>query len=143
MTALFVAGDRVEILIATEESGGTVALVDVTVPPGGGPPLHVHTREDETFHVLEGEVTFHRGGETVVARAGDTVFGPRGVPHRYHNASGAPARMLVAITPGGFDRYFRAVGTPVVPGEPAPPVTPELIARLLAAAEGFGLRFLP
>lgn len=143
MTALFVAGDRVEILIATEESGGTVALVDVTVPPGGGPPMHVHSREDETFRVLGGEVTFHRGGETVVARAGDTVFGPRGVPHRYHNASAAPARMLVAITPGGFDRYFRAVGTPAFPGEAAPPVTSAVIARLLAAAEGYGLRFLP
>jgi quercetin dioxygenase-like cupin family protein len=68
VTALFVAGDRVAVLIAAEHSGGTVALVDVTVPPGGGPPLPVHSREDEAFHVLAGEITFRLVEATVAAR---------------------------------------------------------------------------
>lgn len=142
MTSLHVAGDRVDILIGAGQSGGTLTLVDVTVPPGGGPPLHVHTREDETFHVLEGEITFRRGEDVIVARAGETVFGPRGIPHRFENRSAAPARLLVAMTPGGFEGFFREVGTEVVAGEPAPPVTPELAARLVAAAGAFGLAFV-
>jgi quercetin dioxygenase-like cupin family protein len=141
-TALFVAADRVEILVGAAESGGTLSLVEVWVSPGGGPPMHLHEREDETFHVLEGEITFWRGGEMHVARAGETVFGPRGIPHRFQNCADAPARMLVAMTPGGFDGYFREVGTPAEPGASPPPLTPALVERLLAPAERYGLRFV-
>lgn len=142
MSALFVASDLVEILVSAAQSGGTLSLVDVLVQPGGGPPMHVHAKEDETFHVTAGEVTFWRDGVMLTARAGETVFGPRGVPHRFENRSTAPARMLVAMTPGGFCGYFREVGIPAVPGAAPPALDAALIARLLAPAERYGLAFV-
>lgn len=142
MTSLHVGADTVRNLIASEHTGGTLALCEVAVAPGGGPPLHVHTREDEAFHVLEGELTFWVGGEQRIARAGDTLFGPRGIPHRFENLSGRPARMLVAMTPGGFEGYFREAGLPAEPGVDAPPLGPAVIARLMAPAERYGLAFV-
>lgn len=142
MSAFFVAGDRVEILVGAEQAGGTLSLFDISVQPGGGPPLHVHGREDETFRVLEGELTFWVGGESRVVAAGEAAFGPRGVPHRFENRSNRPARMLVAVTPGGFCGYFREVGTPATEGMAAPALDEAAIARLLAPAERYGLRFV-
>ncbi len=142
MNGLYVGADTVRILVSSDQTGGGLALCDVVVAPGGGPPMHVHAREDETFHVLEGELTFWVNGDRHVARAGDTLFGPRGIPHRFQNCTDRPARMLVAMTPGGFEGYFREAGLPAMPGMDAPPLSPEVIARLMAPAERYGLAFV-
>lgn len=92
-----------EVLLRGEESGGHLAVVALT--GGGRPPLHRHDF-DETFFVLEGELTFQLGQELVTRRAGELAFAPRGVDHTYANLSGAPARALMVITPAGFERYF-------------------------------------
>lgn len=142
MSALHVGADTVRILVSSEQTGGALALCDIAIAPGGGPPMHLHTREDEAFHVLEGEVTFWVGAERRVAGAGETLFGPRGVPHRFQNCTDRPARMLVAMTPGGFEGYLREAGVPAVPGVAAPPLSPAVIARLAAPAERYGLAFV-
>lgn len=142
MSGLHVGADTVRILVSSEDTGGAMALCDVTVAPGGGPPMHIHHREDETFHILDGEITLWVGGAQRLARAGETLFGPRGIPHRFENRSARPARMLVAMTPGGFARYFREAGIPAAPGAAAPPLSPAVIARLLAPAERHGLAFV-
>ena len=92
------------------DTGGQLTVVDVTDPPGEA-PLHVHHREDEAFWVLDGEVTFEVGGKTIEASAGDLVFGPRGVPHRY-KVEGAGSRMLFILAPGGFENLVRATSDP-------------------------------
>jgi len=141
--ALWIAGDLVTIKLTGDETGEAFTAIETTVPPGGGPPLHVHRREDETFFVLEGAITFTVGDMEITAPKGTCAFGPRDTPHRYFNATDKPARMLVVISPAGFEKYFEKVGTPVNDlTEPPPPVTPEVIEKLLGAAEAHGLEFV-
>ena len=95
-----------EILLRSEESDGVVSLIDNTVPANwDGPYLHKHDF-DETFYVIEGELTFQLGDELFRAKAGDIAFAPRGVPHTYANLSATPTRHLIVCTPAGFERYF-------------------------------------
>jgi quercetin dioxygenase-like cupin family protein len=91
--------------LRSEESGGHVSVIETTPAPGAGPPLHHHDF-DETFYVIEGELTFRLHDDTVIARPGDVVFAPRGVPHTFANLGEAPARQLIVCTPAGFERHF-------------------------------------
>ncbi|MBX3388342.1 MAG: cupin domain-containing protein [Phycisphaeraceae bacterium] len=116
----------------------------------GGPPLHMHEREDEAFYVLEGEVTFCIGesgdrtgksGKRVVAREGSVVFGPRGTAHTFKNCSQAPARMLVMVNPGAnFEAFFAKIGAPDAGGDA--PSAQVLIERTMKHASEFGLMIL-
>lgn len=101
-----VMGVRHRILVTAEQAGGAYTLLKVSVPEGSGIPAHVHTREDEVFHVLEGTAEFLVGGERVEARAGATIIGPRGKPHAFKGTSRDACRMLVVVTPGGFERFL-------------------------------------
>jgi quercetin dioxygenase-like cupin family protein len=95
-----------KVLLRSEESAGAVGVVESHVPPGWeGPPLHHHPF-DEGFYVLEGELTFQLGEELRSATPGDFVFAPADAVHTFANLSDAPARYLIVITPGGFERYF-------------------------------------
>jgi quercetin dioxygenase-like cupin family protein len=96
----------IRVLLRAEESGGAVSVVESGSVPGfGGPPLHYHAF-DETFYVIEGELTFQLGDELFTRKAGEVAFAPRGVAHTYANLSDAPTRHLIACTPAGFERYF-------------------------------------
>ena len=100
-------GCLAEIKLTAEQTGGLLTIIEITEPPGSEAPLHVHHRDDETFWILDGDLTFEVGGETIPAAAGDVVFGPRGVPHRYTvGANGC--RMLFIMTPGGSRRWCAA-----------------------------------
>jgi quercetin dioxygenase-like cupin family protein len=95
-----------KVLLRSEQSGGQVAIVESTMPPGAkGPPLHTHDF-DEAFYVLDGELTFQLGDELITARQGELAFALRGVPHTLANRSSAPARFLIVFTPAGFERMF-------------------------------------
>jgi uncharacterized RmlC-like cupin family protein len=94
------------VLLRSEDSNGRLAVVELT--GGGRPPLH-HHEFDETFYVLEGELTFQLGEELVTRRAGEVAFVPRGLAHTYANLSDAAARALLVLTPGGFERYFARI----------------------------------
>jgi quercetin dioxygenase-like cupin family protein len=94
------------VLLRSEESAGVISIVELSSGPGfAGPPLHHHDF-DETFYVLEGELTFQLGDERLIRRAGELAFAPRNVAHTYANHSDAPARVLLLCTPAGFERYF-------------------------------------
>src|SRR6266849_416346 len=123
------AGDTYTILLTGEDTAGRYCLIDMLVPPGGGPPPHRHDFE-EMFTVLEGdiEVTF-RGAKSVV-RAGETVNIPANAPHEFHNKTERPARLLCLCSPAGQEEFFRAVGVPVA-SRAAPP--PKLDAAARAA----------
>ena len=111
------ANDPPKVLLRSEQSDGHVALVELT--GGGRPPLHHHDF-DETFYVLEGELTFQLGDDVFTRRAGGVAFAPRGVPHTYANLSVAPARALIVITPAGFERYFDRIAARFSGTEPPP-----------------------
>src|SRR2546421_2848796 len=135
-----VVGDVYRFLATGEDTNGKYALWEAIVPPGGGPPPHVHSREEEGFYVLEGEITFTVNGERVVAAAGAFANMPVGTPHSFKNESGKPAKMLISVAPAGLEKMFFEVGVPVAQGATtALPPTKEEIGRLLAAAPRYGV----
>ena len=107
---------RSRIALASRETGGTIGIVENLVQPGWpGPPLHHHAF-DETFCILDGELTFQLGADRIVGRAGDTLFVPRGDHHTLANLSAAPARYLLVCTPGGFEQKFGPDADTIPPG---------------------------
>ena len=102
---------------SAQRPGARSAQFEIDDPRGTGTPLHVHHNEDETFYVLDGEVTVLVGDERIDLEAGDYCFGPRGVTHAYIVRS-ERARMLVTISPSGSEELFVALGVPVTGAEP-------------------------
>src|SRR5581483_7949451 len=129
-----VLGDVYRFLATGEDTNGKYALWEAIVPLGGGPPPHVHSREEEGFYILEGEITFTVNGERVVAKAGTFANMPVGTPHSFKNESGKTARMLISVAPAGLEKMFFEFGVPLAEGATtAQPPTKEEIERLLAA----------
>jgi quercetin dioxygenase-like cupin family protein len=142
--AFSAVGDVYRFLATGEQTGGAYVLSEARVLPGGGPPPHIHHREDEAFFVLEGEITFTLNGKRVVAGAGSFIQGPRGMPHAFKNEGDAPARMLILVTPPGFEKFMAEFAQPVPSFDSPPrPVTPADIQKLLAVAPNFGIEILP
>jgi quercetin dioxygenase-like cupin family protein len=107
-----VVGDTYTILLTGEDTDGRFCLIDMLVPPGGGPPPHRHDFE-ETFILLEGEVDLTFRGKKSVVRAGDTVNIPSNAPHQFHNSSSKAARLLCLCSPAGMENFFLQIGIPV------------------------------
>ena len=138
-----VVGDVYRFLATGEDTGGRYALWEAVVPPGGGPPPHVHSREEEGFYVLEGEITFTVNGERVVAKAGTFANMPVGTPHSFRNEGDRPARMLISVAPAGLEQMFFEFGVPVEQGATtAPPPTKAEIEKLLEVAPRYGIEVL-
>jgi quercetin dioxygenase-like cupin family protein len=137
-------GSQMTFLITGKDTGGAFFMAEMSVPPGGGPPPHIHQREDESFHMLEGTMTIQVGGDTITASSGDFVYLPRGVVHSFRNTGTATARALVLVTPAGLENFFAEVFEPAADRYAPPPApTKELIARSMAASARYGLVLLP
>ncbi|HLL81703.1 MAG TPA: cupin domain-containing protein, partial [Longimicrobium sp.] len=139
-------GDTYTILLKGSDTGGRYTLIDMHVPPGGGPPPHRHDFE-EMFSVLEGEIEITFRGEVLVARAGETVNVPANAPHSFRNASAAPARMLCMCSPAGQEELFMEVGAPVATRTAAAPALDAaaqaaLVAKAMALAPKYRTEFL-
>jgi quercetin dioxygenase-like cupin family protein len=135
--------DSLAVIKATAtDTSGQMTIIEVTYPPGAQAPLHVHHREDEGFWILEGDVTFEVGDTTIEAHAGDYVFGPRDIPHRFTVGS-AGCRMLFILTPGGFENMVIAMSEPAVSRTLPPPSEAEPDwARIAAIAKAHGNELL-
>ena len=136
-------GDHYTFLVTGEESGGAYFAMEALVPPGGGPPPHTHSREDETFYLVEGEIEFRLGDETVVAGPGDFVNVPRGTVHCFTNSGAGTARMILTFTPAGMERFFEET-LEAAPNEATevPDNVDEVAARYVEAAPRHGLEFV-
>lgn len=99
-------GDDARVLASGERTGGSMSVLDLTVAGGSGPGLHIHTRDDELWYVLEGEFRFRAGDRMLHAASGGMAFGPHGTPHAFQNISDRPGRLLIVTTPSGLDRFF-------------------------------------
>lgn len=138
-----VVGDVYRFLATGEDTNGKYALWEAVVPPGGGPPPHVHSREEEGFYVLDGEITFSINGERIVARAGTFANMPVGTPHSFKNESERPARMLISVAPAGLEQMFFEVGVPLAEGATtASPPAKDEIEKLLTVAPSYGIEIL-
>ncbi len=137
-------GDVYRLLATGEQTGGAYALLETRVLPGGGPPPHLHRREEESFYVLAGEISFFLTDHKITAKPGAFVQMPRNTPHAFKNEGTTEARMLIIVTPAGFDDFMREFGTPADSFDvtPPPPTGAE-IARLLAIAPKYGIEMLP
>ena len=136
-------GDMYTFLVTGEESGGSMFALDCLLGAGGGPPPHRHLAEDELFAITDGSVVFTAGADTRLISAGESVFIPRGTRHCYSNEGPTPARMLAVYTPAGMEGWFREVCTPVQdPAMAPPPVTPDLIARMLEAGPRYNVEWV-
>jgi len=113
-------GDTYTITIAGKDTDNRFCVIDMHVPPGGGPGPHRHDFE-ETFILLEGvlQVTFR--GQKSIVRAGDTVNIPSNAPHQFHNSASRPVRMICICSPAGNDSFFHEVGVPVATRTTPPP----------------------
>jgi quercetin dioxygenase-like cupin family protein len=125
------------------DTNGRFALTEVTMAAGYASPYHVHHRDDEALYVLDGEVEVVLGGEHHRCAAGAYVCMPRGVPHGYWNRSDRPLRMLILMTPPGFERFFseHAAADGTGPAPDGATLTREAAADVLL--ERFGIELLP
>lgn len=133
--AVNVLGTPMLLRVSGSDTNGTLAVVESHDAPGGGPPPHIHHREDETFQVLEGEYEFMIAGNTVTAKAGDTLFAPRGIPHTYRCVSQTTGKLSVVLTPPGFENFFAEIGAMSQQEQ-------QDIPRVMEIAKGYGLEIL-
>lgn len=106
---LDVLGEPGLVKLAGADTGDAVAVVHLTVPKLSGPPLHRHSREDEWFYVLDGELTWEVDGQRFTGGAGASAFTPRGTAHTFQNFHDEAAHVLVMVTPAGLERFFDEV----------------------------------
>jgi quercetin dioxygenase-like cupin family protein len=121
-------------------SGGAFSLAEQLIPKGSAPPVHRHTREDEAWIVLDGEVTFFIEDEQHTTGPGTYVFGPRGRAHT-HRVESDTARIATLLIPGTCEAFFRTTGRPAESLTLPPPQQPDL-DRLLAGMREYGIEFL-
>src|SRR5215471_985273 len=130
------------ILLSGEDTGGAYCLLDLRVAPGQGVPLHTHTREDEAFFVLSGEVKATVGDKIFTLSAGETLIAPRNIPHQLRNPRNVANHYLIVFSPSGFEEFLKATSVPapddaVAPTEP-PPVA---VRNVFELAADYGIQF--
>jgi quercetin dioxygenase-like cupin family protein len=139
-------GDTYTILVTGKDTAGRYSLIDMHIPPGGGPPPHRHDFE-EMFSVLEGEIEATFRGKQSIIRAGGTINIPANAPHQFQNKSGQPARLLCLCSPAGQEDFFREVGVPVATRTTPPPsldaaAEAALVAKVKALAPKYRTELL-
>ena len=131
-----VLGIPMVIRIHGRDTNGTLSVVESHDVPGGGPPPHIHHREDETFQILEGDYEFMVGGKTIPAKSGTTLFAPRGIPHNYRYLGQSSGRLMCVVTPAGCEGFFEEIGALSSQQQQDIPLVMEIAKR-------YGLEILP
>jgi quercetin dioxygenase-like cupin family protein len=145
---LAVVGDTYTVLLSGEQTAGRFAMLDMLIPPGGGPPRHRHDIE-ECFRVLEGSLEVQvRDLPPIRLEPGDTANIPANAPHAFRNPAQVPARLLCTAAPAGLEKFFAEFGDPVATRtSPAPVLTDrereERLRRASSVAPRYGMEILP
>ena len=134
--ALNILGIPMLIRLHGRDTGGILSVVESRDVTGGGPPPHIHHREDETFQILEGDYEWTVGDKNFVAQKGETIFAPRGIAHTYRYLGQTPGRLMCVITPAGFEGFFEEIGA-------LTPQQQQDIPRVMEIAKKYELEFLP
>jgi mannose-6-phosphate isomerase-like protein (cupin superfamily) len=139
----WMVGDLNTVKLGGKETNGALAWLETLVIPDGGPPPHIHHREDELFYVLSGEVTFYAGGKQRLAKQGTLIYIPKGTVHSFKNTGRDVARMITLYVGAGMEGFFSEVGVPTFISDTTPaPFTEERLERFLSAAPKYGLEFI-
>jgi quercetin dioxygenase-like cupin family protein len=128
-------GDQVTIKLTGKETNGAYTLMETVTPPGMGPPAHVHTREEESFCIVKGELEFTIRGQTIRPKAGDVLIAPKDAPHVFRNIGQTPARMIVVCRPAGFEHFVEDFAQ-------IPPDGPADFPRMAAIGARHGIEFV-
>jgi quercetin dioxygenase-like cupin family protein len=128
--------------VNSDDSQGLLTIADHRMPAGFAPPPHIHQASDEAFLVMDGELAGFCGEQEWRAGPGSLVYMPHGIPHGFTVSEAGPGRILVIVTPGGFDQFVAAAGEPASDLRLPEPVMPDpvLITQLAAA---HGIEILP
>jgi mannose-6-phosphate isomerase-like protein (cupin superfamily) len=129
-------GDGLLCRITSASTGGAYCAFEQLLAPGQGVPLHVHSRDDEVYYILEGRLRMQCGHRLFTAEVGAMAFIPRGIPHAFHNATDTPTRFLNLFIPGGFDDFVAELNQ----------LSPEDAAderKRDAIRAKYGVRFIP
>lgn len=138
---LSILGGTYRIIIPGQKTDGEFAVIDMQIPPGGGPGPHAHASFHESFYVVDGEVEFKTEEGKSIARKGDVINIPKGgAIHCFKNVSNSMAHLLCTVVPAGLDDFFEEIGTPVQAGEflPAPALDENAVKKLMAVAKKYG-----
>jgi quercetin dioxygenase-like cupin family protein len=144
--SISVAGGTYRILISGEQTDGNYAVIDMLIPPGGGPGPHAHKDIQEMFYVVEGEIEFKMEGGKRIAKKGSFVNIPLGgAVHGFKNTTGKIAHLLCTVVPAGLDSFFQEIGKPIESGTfLAPPVlSAEELDKLKSLAKKHGQVLYP
>lgn len=145
-TTLAVVGDSYRTVISGRDTGGAYAVIDMLIPPGGGPGPHAHAHFQESFHVLEGEVEIKSELGTYTASKGAFVNIPLGgLVHCFKNKTQEIAHLWCVVVPAGLEAFFEEIASPAPFGTfvPPPPMTPEMQKKLQGIAEKYGQQVFP
>ena len=139
-------GHTFSFLLDSAQTGGAFALLYCHFRKGGEPPAHFHTKEDESFYMLEGEIRFHIGDKKFMAKAGELSYAPKMVPHQFSLVT-ETAKALLLITPGGMETFFKEFSVPAQSLElpPIPEGQPpaEFFDYMLKRATELGMVWIP
>jgi quercetin dioxygenase-like cupin family protein len=134
-------GGGMVVKLRDEDTAGVYSVHDNTIPPGSpGPRPHIHRRHEETFYVLEGELTIRVGSRKIVAPAGSFVVVPRGVVHQPSNPGTQPAKVLLIFSPAGMDSFFEEANEERMPLA-AVPEDPVILEKLRVFTERYDYEF--
>ncbi|PGS56378.1 quercetin 2,3-dioxygenase [Bacillus sp. AFS041924] len=138
----FFLNDFTSILVSGEDTNGAFCVLHCNGKKDGGPPLHMHELEDETFYVLEGEITFFIGDQTILAKAGDYVFAPRGIPHTFKVRS-KDTQFIVTAYPSGFDEFVKELSVLFHSGfqKPKGHLSTEKIEKLIEVSRKYKISY--
>jgi len=115
--------------VTGEDTGGAFDYFIVEVAPKGGPPLHVHHKQEETIHVLKGEYKIRVGDDIFYLQEGGFAYLPSNIPHTFLNLTDAPGEIIVVYTPGGGHKFYEELGPLTRSGSPDPKVVGQLFAK--------------
>jgi mannose-6-phosphate isomerase-like protein (cupin superfamily) len=142
MKTLWILGDFYTVRVSSDETDGRYSVWEVEAAPNNGPPLHRHSREDESFYVLEGEFSFPYGNKQTKAGKGQFMYVPRGEFHTYKNIGTSFGKLLLIVTPPKFEKFCEEIGIPVE-GEKSsfqpPQITPAVIDNVVETAAKYGI----
>lgn len=133
------------IHLTAEETGGMIGMWESHPAPGSGPGWHTHTRETESFHVLEGHFRYWCGDDIYDVEAGGVIALPPHIPHQWKNVGDTPGHIIGIVSPGGFERFFLECGTPCTDPTkpPPPPAAPPDLATIAALFDKHGMDLPP
>ena len=114
-------GGTVRVVASADATDESFSIIESTEPPGSAAPLHVHHGEAEAFYILDGTIELTCGGQSLIANAGDFVYTPRDVPHKYAVVGDRPARVLLIFSRPGFEGFFLEGGSPIDRPPSGPP----------------------